>query len=205
MLAAGGTDLLSRRITATPIAFTPMKLPEYETTALGPVPEGTARKGSGLQHLPAHDWATAPPTGFVLDVGYLDDLQTVRFFAREVTEGRTFRWTRTRSRSSRRPASTGDERELELVAARRRPAGQRAARDARGVFQRRSLLGRIEVAFGFQTYRLAHSGRPRARGRAESGDPAQLRLVSSVWSPSDFGGGTDTRELGVMIDRVEIH
>jgi hypothetical protein len=42
----------------------------------------------------------------------------------------------------------------------------------------------------------------RAAGRD---DPAQLRLVSTVWNPKRILGGTDDRDLGVMIDKVEIH
>jgi hypothetical protein len=140
--------------------------------------------------------------GFVLDVGYLDDLNVVRFFAREVTEGRSFRWT---GRQSFIAATglAGDERELELVL---HDGGRPAAAPPAtlDVFLNEIPLGRIEVRSGFQNYRLAIPAEV-VRLAALSDDPAQLRLVSSVWSPHDFGGGPDTRELGVMVDRVEIH
>ncbi len=59
---------------------------------------------------------------------------------------------------------------------------------------------------GLPEYRLAIPAEAMRLAAARSDDPAQLRLMSSVWSPRDFGGGPgDTRALGVMVDRVEIH
>jgi len=201
VIASGGTDLLSRRITATSIAFAPMKMPEYETTAWNEMPKGAREKDLGYS---IYQLTAAPQTarGFDLDVGYLDDLQDVRLFAREVTEGRTFRWT---SKQSFIAASglTGNERQVEFVMHNGgRPAAAPPA--TVDVFFNEVLLGRLTVVFGFQTYRLTLPAE-LARAAAASPDPAQLRLVSSVWRPSEFGGGPDTREMGVMLDRVAIH
>jgi hypothetical protein len=200
MVASGGSDLLSRHITATPIAFVPMTVPEYETTPWDQFPKGPRTKDLGYsiyQLTPAEQ----PVRPFVLDVGYLDDVQVVRFFAREVTEGRTFRWTGPQSYIAV-TGLTGHEHEVEFVMHDGgRPAGAPPA--TVDVFFNGVPLGTIRVAFGFASYRLAIP--PDAlRAAAASDDPAQLRLVSSVWSPSDFGQG-DTRSLGVMVDRVEIH
>lgn len=200
-VGGGGTDLLSRRISAVPVAFTPLLVPEFETTSWNEVPKVARQKDLGYSvfQLMMGDQARR---GFSLDVGYLDDLNVVRFFAREVTEGRSFRWT---GRQSFIAATglTGSERELELVL---HDGGRPAAAPPAtlDVFFNETPLGRIQVGSGFQSYRLAIPAEV-VRLAALGDDPAQLRLISSTWSPHDFGGGPDTRELGVMVDRVEIH
>jgi hypothetical protein len=200
-IGGGGTDLLSGRITATPVAFTPLMVPEFETTEWNVLPKSAREKDLGYSVFQLAI-ASRARGGFTLDVGYLDDLNVVRFFAREVSEGRSFRWT---GRQSFIAATglTGNERELELVLHDGgRPAGAPPA--TLEVFFNETPLGVIKVGSGFQSYRLAIPAEVM-RQAASSDDPAQLRLISSVWSPHDFGGGPDTRELGVMVDRVEIH
>jgi hypothetical protein len=201
VLASGGTDLLSRHITATPIAFVPMSVPEYETTSWEHFPKGPRQKdlGYSIYQLTV---APAAPHPFVLDVGYFDDLQTLRFFARELTEGRSFRWTQAQSFIAA-TGLTGQEREIELVMHDGgRPPGAPPATVQ--VFVNGTALGTVNVTFGFKSYRLAIP--PEAmRGVGEAVAPVQIRLLSSTWSPSDFAPGTDTRQLGVMLDRVEIH
>lgn len=201
VLASGGTDLLSRSITAMPVAFVPMLLPEYETTSWEQFPKGPRQKdlGYSIYQLQAKP---APPGPFALDVGYFDDLQTIRFYAREVTEGRSFRWTGPQSYISA-SGLTGQEREIELVMHDGgRPAGAPPATVQ--VFLNGTALGMVSVSPGFKSYRLAIP--PVAlRGVADDDAPVQFRLVSSTWTPSDITPGADTRQLGVMIDRVEIH
>jgi len=201
VLASGGTDLLSRAISATPIAFVPMTLPEYETTSWEAFPSGPRQKDLGYSIYQLEP-KPAPPRPFVLDVGYFDDLETVRFFARELTEGRTFRWTGPQSYIAA-TGLTGQEREIELVLHDGgRPAGAPPA--TLQVLLNGTPLGTLNVSFGFKSYRLAIP--PEAlRGVADADAPVQIRLLSSTWSPSDFAPGGDTRQLGVMIDRVEIH
>jgi hypothetical protein len=63
-------------------------------------------------------------------------------------------------------------------------------------------LGRLTVTGGFGEYRLAIPTQALQGAMAAAG--RQLRLVAAVWRPSDFSNSTDTRELGVMVDRVEI-
>jgi hypothetical protein len=200
-VGGGGTDLLSRRITAAPVAFTPLLVPEFETTPWHDVPRTAREKDLGYSVFQLTLGRRAEG-GFALDVGYLDDLNVVRFNAREVTEGRTVRWTRRQSFVAATGLS-GEERELTLVL---HDGGRPAAAPPATleVFLNETPLGRIDVRSGFQTYRLAIPA-DAIRQAAASDDPAQLRLISSVWSPHDFIGGPDTRELGVMIDRVEIH
>jgi hypothetical protein len=201
-VAGAGTDLLSRRISATPVAFEPVRLPEYETTDWTRMPSGPREKdlGYNVYQLVLDVPAAA---GFALDVGTMDDPYLLRFHAREMTEGRTFRWTHPVSFVSVLGLS-GRERSVTFVMSDGgRPAGTPPASiDVQfdGV-----AIGRIQVAPGFQSYTLPLPAEIVARA-AQSADPVHLRLTSSVWSPSLVTpGNTDTRELGVMIDRIEIH
>jgi hypothetical protein len=201
VLASGGTDLLSRRITATPVAFVPLNVPEYETTTWEQFPKGARQKNLGYS---IYQLTLAPPAPqpFVLDVGYFDDLQTIRFHARELMDGRSFRWTQRQSFIAAN-GLTGQEREIEFVL---HDGGRPAAAPPATleVFLNGTPLGTLNVSSGFKTYRLTIP--PEAlRGAGSSDDPVQIRLISSTWTPSDYVAGTDTRSLGVMIDRVEIH
>jgi hypothetical protein len=67
-----------------------------------------------------------------------------------------------------------------------------------------TVLGKIQVPSGFETYRFALPAGLVQRAVATT-EPAQIRLRSNTWSPKDYVGGSDDRALGVMIDRVEIH
>jgi hypothetical protein len=62
----------------------------------------------------------------------------------------------------------------------------------------------VTVAQGFTEYRLSLPAEA-VRKAALGDDPAQLRLLTNTWSPQDFGGGADTRPLGVMLSKVELH
>jgi 4-amino-4-deoxy-L-arabinose transferase-like glycosyltransferase len=211
-LGGGGTDLLSRRIIATPIAFTPLTVPEYETVQCcseekaaerywDRIPTGARRKDLGYSVFELH-LDGAARRGFSLDVGYLDDLNVVRFHAREVTEGESFRWSQRQSFVAV-TGLTGGEREVVLtMSAGGRPPGAEPATVE--VFFNDAPIGRVTVTEGFREYRLALPA-DAARLAAQSDDPAQLRLLTNPWSPSDFGGGADTRPLGVMISKVELH
>jgi hypothetical protein len=98
---------------------------------------------------------------------------------------------------------TGHEHEIELVMHDGgRPAGAPPATIE--VFFNGTSLGTVNVTFGFKSYRLAIPAEA-LKGIADADAPVQIRLLSSTWAPSDFTPGTDTRQLGVMIDRVEIH
>jgi hypothetical protein len=100
------------------------------------------------------------------------------------------------------PGLAGSEREVTLVM---HDGGRpTAAEPARvDVFFDDLRLGSIDVGSGFQAYRLPlPAGAAEAAARRDA--PARLRVVSTTWRPSEFLGGSDGRELGVMVDRVEI-
>ena len=96
---------------------------------------------------------------------------------------------------------SGNEREIEFVCT---ADGRPPCRRRLDVFFNETPLGRIKVGSGFQTYRLAIPSEI-IRAAAQSDNPAQIRLASSVWVPRDILGGSDDRELGVMMDRITIH
>ena len=64
-------------------------------------------------------------------------------------------------------------------------------------------LGIIGVMPGFRDYRLAIPA-PLVQRAATRDQPATITLLSSTLMPMTYLGGTDTRELGVMLDRVQV-
>lgn len=201
-VGGGGTDLLSRHITARAVADATLKVPEFEEVPStdGRLPAASRRKDFdySVYELTLGAGAAGP---FTLDVGSRDDLHVLRFNAKESTEGRTIRWTAPRSVVAV-PGMTGREREVELVMHNGgRPAQAPPARVE--VYLNDALLGAVDVGAGFRPYRFAIPP-PVAAAAAGAEDPAQLTLVSSVWSPRQFLGGADDRRLGVMLDRVEV-
>jgi hypothetical protein len=200
-VGGGGTDLLSRRITATPISDGRVQVKEYATAFWESYPEGVRRKDFDYSVYELR--LDRPRIGdFTLDVGYQDDLNVVRFHAKEQTEGRYIRWTGPQSFIAV-PGLTGREKTVEFVMHDGgRPPTAGAARVQ--VFFNDTPIGTIDVGKGFTTYTLPLPADAVQRAAAED-RPAVLRLLSTVWVPSRLLGGNDTRELGVMIDKVEIH
>jgi hypothetical protein len=132
----------------------------------------------------------------------MDDLSIVRFHARETADGRSIRWTMPTSFVSA-TGLTGREHEIALVMHDGgRPASAPPAEVE--VFFDDHSLGRVRVTKGFQTYTLQIPADLVASAAGRVG-PAKIKLLSTTWNPREFLGGSDDRELGVMIDRVEIH
>ena len=199
-LGGGGTNLLSRRIAATPIADARVKLPEYEVTPWQTAPDEVRRKDFDYS-LYQLSLAEASTTAFTLDVGFQDDLHVVRFHAKELSDDRTIRWTGPQSFVAV-PGLSGAERTVSLVM---HDGGrpERAGAAIVDVAFDGQPLGTITVASGFQTYTLALPA-DAARRAGSRDDPAQLLFRSRVWVPQQVLGGSDNRELGVMIDKIEI-
>jgi hypothetical protein len=198
-LGGGGTELLSRQWTATAISSQRFQVPEYES-ALNAYPRGIRRKefDFGLYELRSGD-SGVPPT-FDLDVGDRDDLNVVRFHAKEAFEGHTFRWSQRQSFVSV-PALPAASRELVLeMSSGGRPAASDPAEVTVHLNDR--LLGTLHVTDGFKSYMLEIPGDVVAAAR--TGQPARLRFVVPVWNPQETLGSPDDRDLGVMIDRVQI-
>jgi hypothetical protein len=198
-VGGGGTDLLSRRIAAQPVTDAQLKVPEFESTE-DTLPSSVRRKDFDytVYELTLDG---ADTESFSLDLGERDDLNVVRFHAKETNDDRTIRWTGPQS-SIAIPSMTGAEREVVLVMhdGGRPPAAPQAHVE---IHLNGAHLGGADVGQGFQEYRFPIPAETAA-GAAAAEEPAQLTLVSNVWSPRDLLGIDDGRQLGVMVDRVEV-
>ncbi len=199
-VGGGGTDLLSHRYGVRPLASERFQVPEYDAPA-NAFPRFVRQKEFDFG---VYEFTTAEsPDGaeFALDVGVGDDLHVLRFHAKEQTEGRTFRWTRATSYVSVtaiRPSS----RVVSLVMNNGgRPPAAPAATLA--VYLHNQLIGTVRVIAGFEEYSVAIPPELAARAAA-FGDPVELKLVTPVWNPEAVLGTPDSRDLGVMVDRVTV-
>lgn len=64
-------------------------------------------------------------------------------------------------------------------------------------------LGTVTVPLGFRPYSFDIPPDLASRIAARD-DPAVLKLVCSTWKPRSVLGVADDRDLGVMVDRVEV-
>jgi hypothetical protein len=199
-MGGGGTSLLSRAWGVVPLASERFTIPEYDAP-FDAYPRFIRNKefDYSLYEITPPD-ATASRAPFDLDIGVNDDLYVVRFHAKERSEGRTFRWTRARSfvtLTSVQPST----RELVLWM---NDGGRPPAAPAADVTVTldNEPLGTIHVGSGFKAYALPIS--PELAGRVSAAGMADLSLSTPVWQPRLILGTPDDRDLGVMLDRVEL-
>ena len=64
-------------------------------------------------------------------------------------------------------------------------------------------LGRARVGPGFAAYRFEIPPE-LAADAARTDEPARLTLSVPVWTPRTVLGTPDDRDLGIMLDRVEV-
>jgi hypothetical protein len=199
-IGSGGTDLLSPAWGADAIAGDRFQIPEYEAP-IDAYPRAVRQKEfdySIYELTPPDPEGAAQP--FDLDVGSKDDLRVVRFHAKELTEGRTFRWSRNTSYIMTN--IRGDSREIVLSL---NDGGRPAAAGPADltVSLDNQLLGTVRVTTGFKPYTLAIPP-ALANTIAARGQPVQLKLAATVWVPQRVLGTGDGRDLGVMVDRVTV-
>ena len=82
-----------------------------------------------------------------------------------------------------------------------RPAGGESAQVS--VFLDDQPIGTVQVIDGFRPYHLTIPPELAAR-IAAANDLVRLRLVTPVWNPQRQLGSPDSRDLGVMVDRVQV-
>jgi hypothetical protein len=199
-LGGGGTDLLSRHLAARFIGGDRFQVKEYDAR-INEYPQGVRRKDLefGLYRLTRQDPEPRGPVGF--PIGKDDDVNVVRFHARERQGDLPYRWTGPQSfilllgipaearrislwmSDGGRPSSAG-------------PATVEVALDE-------DVLGSVTVTRPVSEYTVDLPLALAARAAA-SDDPARLRLRVSPWVPAETLGGSDTRQLGVMVTRVEV-
>jgi hypothetical protein len=200
LLASGGTDLVSRKWTVVPDESARFTVPEFETTPWSQLPRSVQEKKFDYQL-----YAFGPPhptfaATFDLDIGERDDVHVVRFNSKEQTEGRSIRWTGRSSFISTTSIGAGSRILTLWLSDGGRPSGVQPAKIE--VYLEQQLIGTATVGRGFRPYEFAIA--PALAERAAAADAAHIRIVSNVWSPAQALGTGDTRQLGVMVDRVQV-
>jgi len=198
-LGGGGTDLLSSRWSAEPIASDRFRVPEYES-AWNQYPRAVTHKDFEYTiYVLGPPAATRPPSA--LDVGINDDLNVIRFHAKEQTDGRTFRWSQRQSFVMLNSIAAADRTlALWMGDGGRPPAAPPGDVD---VLINDRLLGRVRVSGGFQEYDVPIPA-DVAAAAAATGEPVRVTLRTATWNPLKTLGTADPRELGVMLDRVAV-
>ena len=201
-MGGGGTDLLTRRVAAEPVASEQFQVPEYEAPT-NAYPTGPRRKDFefSLYRLSTASADAAAP--IAVTVGDRDDLQVLRFFGKEKlgTAGTPFRWSGAQSFVAL-PGITTAAREVRISMSHggRPPSAplpvvEIAANDR--------VLGSVTVTADLQSYTFALPADLVVAAAAEA-EPLRLRLRVSTWNPQAILGGTDNRDLGVLVTRVEV-
>ena len=198
-MGGGGTDLLSSRWSVVPVASERFQVPEYDSP-YNAYPSGARRK-----EFEYSIYAFAPPSrdrgAFDLDVGVNDDLNVLRFNAKEQTQGRTIRWTRARSFVIVDRVRSTDRSIVFTAADGGRPRTAPTADVTVSAGNR--VLGTFRVHGGFTEYEVDIPP-DVASAWAASNEPIRLSIESSTWNPRTLLGVSDDRDLGVMIDRVAV-
>jgi len=200
-LGGGGTDLLSRRWSADPVASERFRVPEYQSTRWDAFPRSSHQKDFEYGIYEFGPARARDAAAIDLDVGILDDLHVVRFGAKEETEGRSIRWSGRTSGIS----LVGFRPEHRTVTVWMNDGGRppSVAPAEVAVHLEDVLLGTARVSTGFKTYSFSIPADLAVR--AAPADPARLKLVTNLWNPHQALGSGDTRDLGVMVDRVQVH
>ena len=200
-MGSGGMDLLTRRTTFSSVGGDHFEVPEYER-ALNAYPTEVRFKTFDYDLYELSQATGGGGLDLDLDVGAEDALQVRRFHpAERAPNDVTFRWSRDRSYVSvlgTVPAGAG----LVLhLADGGRPA---AAGPASITVSLNDVpLGVATVSGGFLPYRFAISD-DLAETINRSNDGGRLEIESTTWIPQEHLGVPDQRELGVMVDRIQI-
>ena len=201
-MGAGGSDLLAPGIAAERVDSERFEVPEYEATPHDVYPRGSRMKPFAFTIYRFVD-TPARPGNFSTDVGEADDLQLVQFHGKERTgDGRvTYRWTQDVSYFSVPDIDAGSREIVLRLSNGGRPSRLPPARVT--VYLDNRELGSADPVDRFEDYSFAISPQLAAE-LATQGTASELRLNSSTWIPRNVVGGTDSRQLGVMVDRAEI-
>src|SRR5688572_30332645 len=199
-IAGGGTDLLSPGVGSIVVATERFEVPEFQKTTYDVYPRAAVRKPFDFTIYRLVETAMAPPPQS-LDIGGTDDLHLVDFYPKERLRGGdlTFRWTQ--DTSYLLMSVPPNSREVALRLSGGRPRGVPLPRVT--VYLEDEELSSVELTNEFRDYVFAIPA-ATASSLARRQDAAQIRIQSSTWIPRTILGGSDTRALGVMIDRAEI-
>ena len=206
-LGGGGTDLLDaidrhrarheRPLPGARVGFTDERPPAR------PEPQGVRPGGVSFRRRRRTPACTARRDADVaLDVGAQDDVNVVRFHLKEKDgHGVTYRWTQDASYISL-VGVRKESKELVLVMNDgHRPKNLPPARVEVSLDDK--VIGHVDVGRDFHTYAVPIPPAIAAEAAARE-TPARLKLAVTVWKPRDVLGTPDDRQLGVMVDRVEV-
>jgi hypothetical protein len=200
-VGGGGTELLTRAIAVEPVGTDVFQVPEW-SSAWNALPDGVRRKEFDFSIYRFVDPPTTPAGGVALDVGVNDDVNVLRFHAKERHgNGTTFRWSRDVSYINLQGVTADDHTITLVMDDGRRPAQVRRA--SVEVSMNDQVLGRIAVGSDFKPYTLPIPP-ALAAAAGSSGAPVRIKLVTNVWQPKAVLGVADDRDLGVMVDRVDV-
>ena len=199
-LGGGGTDLLSRHIAVEAVTSDRFQVPEYESPRNAyPTKVRFKEFDFGLyRFVPPADGAGAPVD---IDIGMADDLHVVRFHGKERDHRGTYRWTRDVSYLAL-AGVTADARALVLWMENGGRPPQAAPPEVEVTFGE-TVLGRVRVGQAPHAYTLPIPA-DAAAAAAASAEPVTVRLRTTTWNPRAALGVGDGRDLGVMVDRVEV-
>ena len=201
-LGSGGTDLLSRQWSVKVLRSERFRVPEYDSP-LNAYPRFPRSKQFDYTLYQFGPPGNIGPEGvFDLDVGIRDDLNVLRFHAKEETEGRTIRWSRNFSYVIVSAVHPTDREVTLWLSDGGRPGTAPPAEVA--VQLGDHVLGSVRVNTGFKPYSLSIPPAV-ASALAASGEPVRLKLSTTTWSPETQIGTPDDRQLGVMVDRVTVN
>ncbi|MBI2834829.1 MAG: hypothetical protein HYX76_10440 [Acidobacteria bacterium] len=200
-IGGGGMDLLSRSIGIEALDSDRFQVPEYESPR-NAYPREVRRKefDFGIYRFvppgPQPPWVS-------LDVGVMDDLQVLRFHAKEHTGSTTFRWTRDSSFVNVLGVRQDSRIAVFWMGDGGRPSNVEPARVTVQLNDQQIGEVTIERGGGFRPYTFSLPP-ALAAAAAASENPAVFRLLTNTWSPRATLGRGDDRQLGVMLDRVEV-
>lgn len=198
-MGAGGTDLISSAWSATPVTIGRIDVPEYEAPYNAyPRTVETKKFGYGVYELGPPRSHAGP---FSLDIGTDDDLNVLRFNAKETAAGRTIRWTAARSFLVIDRIRAADRQIAFVMSDGGRPAAAPPADVT--VKDGDRLLGEFRVNGTFAPYEVPIPPDVAAAAGA-SGEPVRLTIETRTWNPAKVLGGSDDRNLGVMVDSVAV-
>jgi hypothetical protein len=198
-IGMGGSDLRSRSIAAEPVGRISIRIPEYESLR-NEYPTHVRVKDFdfGIYRLRLE---TSTPGGFSLDVGALDDVSVLRFHAKQVQDQVTYRWSRDISYVALPGLGPGVSSVRLSLSNGGRPVTVGPAQVTISLDDR--PLGQAIVTGGFHTYSFAIPP-DLAAAIAAKDDPARLKIECPTWNPRAALGIPDDRDLGVMVDRVDV-
>ena len=199
-VAGGGTDLLSPGVGAEIVESERFQVSEYEKTSYDTYPTRVPLKPFDFTVYKLVESPTAA-VPHALDLGGADDLYLVDFHPKERLEKGelTFRWTQERSYLLMGIPAGG--RELVLTMSSGRPKGVEPAHVTVSI--EGHDLGSVEPTNDMGSYPFPIPAGV-ASELANRAGPFEIHIQSSVWIPREIVGGSDTRALGVMIDRAGI-